>query len=243
MDIHNTAVIHQAYFLPWLGYFNKLIHATDFIVLDNAQYNIRDYHNRTNIKSMHGKKIWLTLSVGANNYQVSCADVKVINKETLTKAFATIHHSYAKTKYYASFWPLIQQSIVQGYPKLVDINVNVIKVFLSILNLTNVQIHLASELGSYADATQRLIMLCKQTKCDRLIIGQGGSADCHDLSAINGAGIDYSIQEFYANHPIYPQVFGHFVSHLSTIDALFNVGPEATYLLIRDAWSPKWSST
>jgi hypothetical protein len=240
MKVNKTAVIHQAYFLPWLGYFNKLIYATDFVVLDNVQYNIRDYHNRTNIKSMHGRKIWITLSVGSNNYQVPCSAVKVVNKETLNNVFATIHHSYAKTRYYPKLWPMIQDAIMKGYPNLVDIDVNIIKIILSILNLTNVKVSLASEIGLFTDPTERLIKICKDLGCGRLIIGQGGSAECHNLCAINDAGIEYAIQEFYANHPIYPQVFGEFVSHLSTIDALFNVGPEETYSLIKNAWIPSW---
>lgn len=37
-----TAVIHRPYFLPWLGYFTKLVYADTFIVQDNFILQ-RDY--------------------------------------------------------------------------------------------------------------------------------------------------------------------------------------------------------
>jgi hypothetical protein len=43
-------------------------------------------------------------------------------------------------------------------------------------------------------------------------------------------GVKVYFQEY--NHPIYPQIWGDFVSHLSVMDLLFNVGPERAYRFI-----------
>jgi hypothetical protein len=47
--IKMAAVIHQAYFLPWLGYFSKLAFADTFIVLDDVFFRKRFHHDRTEI--------------------------------------------------------------------------------------------------------------------------------------------------------------------------------------------------
>ena len=60
-----TIVIHQPDFLPYLGFFHRLIHADTFVIFDNAQYvngTSHSWMNRDKLKTSQGEK-WLTVSV------------------------------------------------------------------------------------------------------------------------------------------------------------------------------------
>ncbi|MBM3566310.1 MAG: WbqC family protein, partial [Alphaproteobacteria bacterium] len=55
-------VAHQPDFAPWLGFFDRLLDADVFIVLDDVQFLRRGWHHRDKIKTPRGPE-WLTLSV------------------------------------------------------------------------------------------------------------------------------------------------------------------------------------
>ena len=54
--------IHQPNFLPWLGYFDRMVNADLFVLLDHVQFERRNYHNRTMIL-LEGEARWLTVPV------------------------------------------------------------------------------------------------------------------------------------------------------------------------------------
>lgn len=230
------AVIHQPLFLPWIGYFNKLAHADHFVVLDNVQYNIRDYQNRAKIKHPYSKTHWLTLPVGKGVRKTKIKEVQIINRHIFDEIFDTVHHCYARTPYYNKYWPSIKHAIEVGYPSLAQVDINAIRTILSIIGL-RVDVSLASELYESADATDRLIGLCKAVNCSAMIMGEV-SWICHDIARITDAGIALHKQTYVNNQPTYPQVFGDFIPGLSTIDALFNVGAEVTRELVTQVWKP-----
>lgn len=44
-----VVAIHQPEHLPWLGFFNKMANADEFVILDNVQYRKRYFQNRNKI--------------------------------------------------------------------------------------------------------------------------------------------------------------------------------------------------
>jgi hypothetical protein len=86
-------------------------------------------------------------------------------------------------------------------------------------------LHLASEMRtSEEDPTRRLVGLCRELGADAYLSGREGR---HYLerAPFADAGLDLWFQEVEA--PVYPQLHGAFISHLSILDMLFNVGGEA----------------
>ena len=60
-----TVVIHQPDFVSYLGFFQRLLHADLYIVLDHVQFvngSSRAWMHRDKIKTAQGEK-WLTVSV------------------------------------------------------------------------------------------------------------------------------------------------------------------------------------
>ena len=54
--------IHQPGYLPWLGFFKKIMSSEIFVFLDDVQYEKNGWHNRNKIKTKEGS-IWLTVPV------------------------------------------------------------------------------------------------------------------------------------------------------------------------------------
>ena len=64
MSKDKTVVIHQPDFLPYLGFFHRLLKSDMYVILDNVQFlnGSKRWHNRDKIKTPQGVR-WLTVSV------------------------------------------------------------------------------------------------------------------------------------------------------------------------------------
>ena len=234
-----AAVIHQAYFLPWLGYFSKLAFADTFIVLDDVQFRKRFYHDRTKIIDMHGNETWIGLPVG-EHFGIRCMDVLLADKACVGWIVATISQSYAKAHHYDAEMPwikdMLQASIVSGR-NLVDINLEIITSVLSQLMIPIPRILRSSAFTTGTDPTRRVIELCKQVGATEIILGGGSSHTVHDWEQASAADIKVTTQDFLSQHPVYSQTRRRratFLPGLSVIDAILNVGSTGTRNFLSD---------
>ena len=58
----NRVVVLQPSYLPWIGYFEQMARADQFVYLDDVQYTRRDWRNRNKIRTNEGWA-WLTVPV------------------------------------------------------------------------------------------------------------------------------------------------------------------------------------
>lgn len=96
-----TAVIHQPYFLPWMGYFSKLVYADKFIVLDNVNFTKGSFIDRTQIVGPNGDLIWLTMPVG-QQFKKHCNEIHFSNVEIVENMVKTLYSIYSKARYFRS---------------------------------------------------------------------------------------------------------------------------------------------
>ena len=54
--------IHQPEYLPWMGFFTKLLYADVYVALDTVQYRHKHFQNRNRIMTANGER-WLTVPV------------------------------------------------------------------------------------------------------------------------------------------------------------------------------------
>ncbi len=237
--------IHQAYFIPWLGYFSKLAFSDVFVVLDNVLFRERHYFNRTRIVNMHGQIHWLSLPVG-QNFKKNCNEVVCSspNSNYLDNIIVTLEQSYTKASYYKREWPelkAILNDALFSFTNLVDINLSIIKGIIKYLNIKSPKIILSSEIlnthDETLDATSRIIAICKELECDILNIGGGKSESVHDIKLIIEHGINVFGQNYLSIHPIYNQSRRKrvgFQKGLSIVDSILNVGKERTISFLTD---------
>ena len=220
--------MHQPNYLPWLGYFYKILKSDVFIMVDNCQYISGGYINRTRIKSAPGIE-WITIPIHSKGCRFQAIrDARIVSP---VNCFAgqqtTLRYRYGKARWLEAYWPRLQGVYSRGSEKLCDLNVAFIKEICSILEIKT-KIHLASEFPCGGTKTVRLVELCKAVKADTYLSGAGGR-NYQDEELFKAEGIELRYSDFV--HPYYEQRFGRFVEGLSIVDLLFNCGPAAREIL------------
>ena len=88
----------------------------------------------------------------------------------------------------------------------------------------------AADIPAATDPNRRLVDICRALGADTYLAGAGAAAYM-DLGCFARHGLRVQAQEF--RHPVYPQRFKGFISHLSVVDLLFNCGPESADIIRR----------
>src|SRR3989304_9812833 len=94
--------IHQPNFFPWLGYFNKIVRADLFLVMDNAQFPKKGgtWCNRVKLL-IGGKADWMTMPVVRSYPGVRLIkDMKIDNAMPWrAKLLKTIQNNYSRAPF------------------------------------------------------------------------------------------------------------------------------------------------
>lgn len=220
-----------------MGYLNKVLRSDVFIWLHTVQFRKNYFQNRTLIRNINDAPLWLTLPVharlGMNIDEVTIADVK-----WRLRVSRTIEQCYCKTPYFDSCWPPIFTGINEASDHLEDVNYRTFRALLTLISGNSTRVVRAGEWPcSTEDPTDRLVELCAAAGARRYIAGKGGQNYLR-VQSFERVGIEVVWQKFDPDHVVYPQRGTSFVSGLSAIDCLFNVGPERTRELALAAWKP-----
>ena len=233
---NNTCAIMQPTYLPWLGYFDLIANAKDFIFLDNVKFNKSSYHHQNKILGTNGV-ILLSIPTRACKGRMDTLinEVEIDDsKKWQKKHLASIEQSYRKSPYYGEIYPYIQSIISSNIKSLSELNIELIKLFASMLSL-NTNFYVASRMENMTeDKVQRLIDFCQMQQCDSYY-SPAGSLDYLDtvknkeLFAL--ADISVYFQQFEVTP--YLQRQQEFVPYMSVLDALMYCGIEKTGDIIK----------
>ncbi len=220
--------IHQPNYLPWPGFFHKWLISDAFIILDTVQYHKGEWQNRNRIKTAGGAR-WVTVPV-SYRFPQAIDQVGIAQPNWSRKQIAAIEQAYTKAPYTDDYWPQLRAVMERPWERIADLNIEVIRVLGGMLGC-KAPLHLASDMKTVSDEpTQRLISLCRELDGDAYLSGSEGR-NYLEQEKFTDAGIELWFQEVEA--PCYPQLHGEFISHLSVIDMLFNVGPVTSEMILR----------
>ena len=215
--------IHQPQYLAWVPYFDKILRADRFVLLDNVPFQKNGLQNRNQIKTPHGIS-WLTVPVKQHLGQLICA-TEIADPMSLDKHLKTLEFAYKKSRFYDEIVILIDTVLQKHRSLLADLNHALILNFLVYLGFTGELIK-ASELGVSGAGSDLILDICRKLGATEYLSGPGGR-NYMKLEDFKRAGIRVVFQE-YKNVP-YPQLFTEqgFVPNLSVIDLLFNLGKDS----------------
>ena len=220
--------IHQLHYLPWLRYFEKILRADCFIVLDNIQFNKNGWQNRNQIKTAEGALL-LTVPVLRKAAQ-SLDEVRINNAVPWRKKhWRSIEQAYARAPYFRAYAPALEAMYQEEYATLNALNRRMLTFFLAALG-SETRIEYASRLGAPGKATERLVQLIKAVGGDCYYSGAYALEVYLDADALRAAGIDLRLQAWTA--PRYTQLHGEFIPDLSILDLLLNHGPASARILL-----------
>lgn len=215
--------IHQPDFLPYLGFFQRLLSSDLFVYLDDAQFLRKGsgWHNRDRIKTAAGET-WLTLPVKAGHLHRRICEVALSEAgHWRRKHLNVLRENYRKAPFFPEYFPAIEALYLADAALMVEFNVRLLRFFYEILDLRVNEVF-SSALGVPGQSNQKLINLIRAVGGTHYLSGSGARAYL-DEKMFAAAGITVLWQRF--EQPVYPQLHGAFIPYLSCIDALFNCGP------------------
>lgn len=221
------AAVHQPQFMPWLGYFDKIVRSETFVLLDSVQFKKNEFQNRNKIKTAQGW-MWLTVPV-LFKYPEQIDEVRINNGiDWRKKHLRTLAINYQKAPYFHDLFPEVERFYAGDSQSISEVNRESVFMLLRMLGVDR-QIAIASALGHLPEEpSARLAAICECLRADTYLSGAGGR-EYLDLEPFNKRGITVIFQEF--NHPVYEQLYGDFIPNLSLLDLLFNCGPDSLKIL------------
>ncbi|HBV84730.1 MAG TPA: hypothetical protein DEB74_18405 [Lachnospiraceae bacterium] len=229
---NKIVVIHQPDFIPYLGFFDRLLKADIYVVLDNVQYvrhTSRSWTSRDKIKTKNGEK-WITISTQKAPMDTSINQI-LLSKENNWREnnINLIRENYKKSPYFYEIMPYIEKLYHYDCNKMIDFNLQSIRILMMLFDI-HIEMVLASSLNPEGKNNNLIIDIINKLKCNKYLSGIGAK-DYFIPELYEKAGIQVIWQDF--KHPIYQQQYEGFISHLSSIDLLFNCGIEESRNILR----------
>jgi hypothetical protein len=130
----STVSIHQPNFLPWVGFFSKIVKSDIFVILDDVKCSKGSYFNRNRFSTSKEQDwFWLTVPVEKNNFHLN------LNEVIVDSRFIKSHKKYFEIDHLKkSKEPDLIRQLLMTYEKydnnenfkLIDFNIDVIELIL-----------------------------------------------------------------------------------------------------------------
>lgn len=191
-----------------------------YVFLDNVPFRKNYFQNRNKIKGPNGD-FWLTVPIKKYPNGTLIKDIEIDNSNFWKgKYLKSIIASYKNAHFFNKYFNSFEKIILKEYDKLIDLNIEIIKYFMSELGI-KLDIIKASTLDVCGSKSELLLDICKKMKADIYLSGPSGK-DYLDIDLFKKNNIDVKFNEF--KHPIYKQMWREFIPNLSILDLLFNEG-------------------
>lgn len=214
--------INQPAYMPWMGYFDRIIKSDVHIILDHVQFEKNSFINRNRIL-IDGQLKFLTVPVKTsgrfkNNPIKYC---EISGNFWAEKHLRTIRSAYQKAQNFKDIYPYFEQYYSQNFNKvnLIDILLDNLNLFSNIFNIKTKFIR-SSNLNLKKSKSELILEICQMLGANVYLSGPLGS-NYLDLNSFKKVDIDV-INHFY-DQPIYKQLnIKYFQKYTSVIDVLMN---------------------
>lgn len=226
-----VAVIHQPDFLPYLGFFHRLLQADLFVLLDHVQFvtnGSRSWTHRDKIKTAQGER-WLTVGVKKVALGTPINEVLLADTDWREQSLNLLKENYRNTPYFAEIFPNLEKLYATSTSLLVDFNVASINLLLKWFGIT-IPIVYSSDMAPIGKKNELLVNILNKASATHYLSGIGARS-YFELEPFSTAGIEVLWQVF--EHPVYPQQFQEFIPYLSSVDLFFNCGIEKSQQILR----------
>jgi hypothetical protein len=218
---------HQPVYLPGLILFSKIALSDVFVLLPDVQFQRHSWQQRNRVRN--GKEaIFLSVPVRkSGDLARTIRQTEIAQEPWRKKHLTTLKQVYGKRPFFEAYFPQVEALIEAEYASLADLDTALIRHLCEVLELETAILDSAS-LPHEGEAQDRLVSLCHAANADGYISNVGAAAYV-DEAGFAAAGLTHLWQAF--TPPVYDQG-KPFLSNLSVLDALFNLGP-ATADLVR----------
>lgn len=217
--------IHQPEFLPWAGFFNKILNCDRFIIFDNVKFKHHYFENRCRVM-LNDRPTWITVPVlhkGRGDQRIS--DVGINNATNWgEKIWKSLRYNYAKAPFWNEHAGFIEDMFVgRHWDRLVDLNMHALLYYCSYLGIRFDYV-LGTEVCSDATGAELVLDTCRRLGAGSYLSGRFGK-DYLDDAAFADAGITLVYQSYPATP--YPRPDGSMSAPLSILDMTLLLGRNA----------------
>lgn len=232
MGEKGVITIHQPEHLPWLGFFNKMAKADMLVILDSVPFRKNYFQNRNKIIGTNGVQ-WLGVPVSTKDHIAGTIAATPIadrsDPKWRVRYLRTVEAAYGKHPCFGEVYPRLKDIILEEEQYIADLNIRLIRMFADGFGITAKLIR-AGGLSVKGRKSELILNICKTLGAKRYIAGPFGR-EYLDRAAFASEGIDVCFNDY--THPAYPQRrTEEFVSHMSALDLVMNVGYEDGYRII-----------
>ena len=190
-DAHRIVVAgHQPNFLPWFGFFEKMLKCDVFVYSDDVQYPKQCYTNRVQML-VGGAPVYLTLAVTKGN-DMRIADKLFLRDEVACKKLIkTLRLNLGGLPHFGDVVPIIDE-IEKAFwlsPHIAAFNVHMNQFIARAMGI-HTEVRLGTELGlEHYHRNERLAERCRLLNSDIYLCGQGADS-YQDEKFLNAAGVE-----------------------------------------------------
>jgi hypothetical protein len=221
--------IIQSCYIPWKGFFDLISQCDEYVIYDSAQYVKRHWHNRNRIKTANGVE-WLTIPVVVKGRFEQAINEVEIEKPWADKHWRAIELAYKRAPFFDHFAPAVKgwYEQAEGQARLTEVNAIFLR---GIAGLLGIKTHMISDAAypTQGSKTERLLGIARAAGADRYLSGPS-ARDYFDEAMFRAAGVTPEWMS-YDGYREYPQLHGGFEHAVTTLDLLFNTGPDASRYL------------
>jgi hypothetical protein len=232
MADEKTVAIVQSNYLPWKGYFDLIRRVDEFILFDTVQYTRRDWRNRNRFKTPTGVR-WLTVPVSVRGRFTQRIDETMVSDD----AWASHHWGaltswYGRALHFERYQPVLEHAFLETPERMLSaINRRLIQLICDLLGIAT-PLTPSSHYSSAGHKSELLLGICIEAGATRYVSGPAARAYL-DEQLFHEAGVAVEWMS-YDGYREYPQLYPPFDHHVSILDLLFSVGPDACdYMLDR----------
>jgi len=221
-------VPHQPAYLPWPGFFSRLLGLDRLLVLDHVQFSRGGWQQRNYLLTATGRQR-VTVPV-IHNFGQPISAARISGDQWRARHWQTITAAYRRAPYFDQWSGPLEEIYGRTWEFLSELNVALIRLLMRGFGI-EAELVFSSQLQPQGQATAMLASLCELTGASTLRLGMGaaGHGGYLDWDLISKAGISVQVADF--GFRPYPQAFPGFTSGLSALDLLLNCGPAARQIL------------
>ena len=164
--------IHQPNYLPWAGYFYKILHSDSFVFLDSVESSKISYVKRTLFQTTQSEK-YLTVPVGKKNIPINQI-LLPSNNEWKVKHLNFLEDNLKDKPFFEYYYPELKSFYIENDEELLSVfNINLIKYLLNKMEIRT-KTYISSEMEcDTGSRNERLLNICKYFDAETYLSGTG----------------------------------------------------------------------
>lgn len=224
--------ISQPAYLPWLGYFDRLLKSDLHIVLDHVNIDANSktkFANRNKVRTADGW-CWLTVPLQSKgrhgNMRLDEVEIST-DSSWRQKHWGTLRACYSRSEYFAEHQAFFADVYSRGWSRLIELT-DCTTQYLRIAAGVTCPTLRSSAMGVPGEKAELILNLCRAVGATTYLSGPFGR-DYLNADSFAAAGIQLEFHDY--SHPTYKQAFAGFEPCMSVVDLLFQCGPASGSIL------------